>query len=108
MQLSRWPVAMTSSRHVYEVRSRNDHRGVDLISDVLPFGWLWYDPPDNAIGYAMHRGRGVLEILVYAIFFLSVVSSIWQFAQTPLKISAHGVEENVACHTTTTPPFVRS
>ena len=26
--------------------------GVDLISDVLPFGRLWYDTPDNAIGYA--------------------------------------------------------
>jgi hypothetical protein len=38
------------------------------------------------------KGRGVLEILVYATFFLSVVSSIWQFAQTPLKISAHGDE----------------
>ena len=24
--------------HVYEVRPRNDKRGVDLISDVLPFG----------------------------------------------------------------------
>jgi len=24
--------------HVYEVRSRKDHRGVDLISDALPFG----------------------------------------------------------------------
>ena len=23
--------------HVYEVRPRKDHRGVDLISDVLPF-----------------------------------------------------------------------
>ena len=44
------------------------------------------------------KGRGVLEILVYAIFFLSVVSSIWQFAQTPLKISAPGVEAYVACH----------
>jgi hypothetical protein len=53
------------------------------------------------------KGRGVLEILVYAIFFLSVVSSIWQFAQTPVKISAPGVEAGVACHTTTTPPFVR-
>jgi hypothetical protein len=29
---------MTSSQHVYEVRPRRDHRGVDLISDVLPFG----------------------------------------------------------------------
>ena len=40
--------------HVYEVRPRKDHRGVDLISDALPFGRLWYDRPDNAIGYAMH------------------------------------------------------
>jgi hypothetical protein len=24
--------------HKYEVRPRKDHRGVDLISDVLPFG----------------------------------------------------------------------
>jgi hypothetical protein len=32
-------------------------RGVDLISDVLPFGRLWYDMPDNAIGYAMHSSR---------------------------------------------------
>ena len=36
--------------HVYEVRPRKNHRGVDLISDVLPFGRLWYDTPDNAIG----------------------------------------------------------
>jgi hypothetical protein len=33
--------------HTYEVRPRKDHRGVDLISDVLPFGRLWYDTPDN-------------------------------------------------------------
>jgi hypothetical protein len=34
---------------------RKDKRGVDLISDALPFGRLWYDEPDaisNAIGYA--------------------------------------------------------
>jgi len=43
--------------HLYEVRPRKDHRGVDLISDMLPFGRLWYDPPDNAIGYAMHSSR---------------------------------------------------
>jgi len=43
--------------HVYEVRPGKDHRGVDLISDVLPFGRLWYDTPDNAIGYAMHYSR---------------------------------------------------
>ena len=43
--------------HLYEVRPRKDHRGVDLISDVSPFGRLWYDTPDNAIGYAMHSTR---------------------------------------------------
>jgi len=51
---------MTSSEHVYEVRPRKDKRGVDLISDALPFGRLWYGEPEaasNAIGYAMHRSR---------------------------------------------------
>jgi hypothetical protein len=28
--------------HVYEVRPRSDKRGVDLISDALPFGRRWY------------------------------------------------------------------
>jgi hypothetical protein len=28
--------------HVYEVHPRKDKRGVDLISDALPFGRLWY------------------------------------------------------------------
>jgi hypothetical protein len=44
----------------YEVRPRKDKRGVDLISDALPFGGLWYAGPNaisNAIGYAMHRSR---------------------------------------------------
>jgi hypothetical protein len=51
---------MTSSQHLYEVRPRKDKRGVDLISDALPFGRLWYGEPNaisNAIGYAMHRSR---------------------------------------------------
>jgi hypothetical protein len=42
---------------VYEVRQRKDKRGFDLLSDVLPFGRLWYDTPDNAIGYAMYSKR---------------------------------------------------
>jgi hypothetical protein len=28
-----------------------------VISDALLFGRLWYDAPDNAIGYAMHSSR---------------------------------------------------
>jgi len=45
---------------IHEVRPRKDHRGVDLISDVLPFGCLWYGEPDaisNAIGYAKFYSR---------------------------------------------------
>ena len=48
------------SMHVYEVRPRKDKRGVDLISDALPFGRMWYDGPNaaaNAMGYATHRSR---------------------------------------------------
>jgi len=44
--------------HFYEVRLRKDKRGVDLISDALPFGRLWYGEPNaisNAIDYAKHR-----------------------------------------------------
>ena len=48
---------MTTSMHVYEVRPRKNHRGVDLTSDALPFGRLWYDTPDNAVGYAIHYSR---------------------------------------------------
>ena len=46
--------------HLYEVRPRKNARGVDLISDALPFGRLWYGEPNavaNAIGYAEHRRR---------------------------------------------------
>ena len=46
--------------HVYEVRPRKDRRGVDLVSDALPFGRLWYGEPNavaNAIGYAEHYSR---------------------------------------------------
>jgi hypothetical protein len=51
---------MQSTMHVYEVRPRKDKRGFDLMSDVLPFGRLWYGEPDgvsNAIGYAKHCSR---------------------------------------------------
>src|SRR4030095_12729488 len=37
-----------------------DRRGVDLISDALPFGRLWYGEPNavsNAIGYAKFFSR---------------------------------------------------
>jgi hypothetical protein len=51
---------MQSTMHAYEVRPRKDHRGVDLISDALPFGRLWYggaNAASNAIGYAEQYSR---------------------------------------------------
>jgi hypothetical protein len=41
-------------------QTRKDYRGVDLISDVMPFGRLWYDGPNaasNAVSYATHYSR---------------------------------------------------
>ena len=46
--------------HKYKVHPRKDKRGIDLVSDALPFGRLWYAGPnavENAIGYAEHRIR---------------------------------------------------
>jgi hypothetical protein len=41
-------------------RPRTNKRGVDLASDALPFGRLWYGEPNaanNAIGYAKFFSR---------------------------------------------------
>jgi len=62
---------------IYDVRPRKDKRGVDLISDALPFGRLSYDTADNAIGYAMHSSRSHDAVIrVYEIWlpFFSLVS----------------------------------
>jgi hypothetical protein len=48
------------SMHIYEVRPRWDHRGVDLISNALPFGRLWYGESNaaaNAVDYAKFYSR---------------------------------------------------
>ena len=58
--------AISARVHVYEIRPRKDRRGYDLISDVLPFGRLWYDGPEaitNAIGYAMHDSRSADAVI---------------------------------------------
>jgi hypothetical protein len=54
---------MTSSDHPYRVRPCKDRRGVDLISHALSLGRLWYDRPDNAIGYAMHSSRSHAAVI---------------------------------------------
>jgi hypothetical protein len=59
-QRMRPPKTPTISTHVYEIRPRADHDGVDLMSDALRFGSLWYAGPNaisNAIGFAKFYSR---------------------------------------------------
>jgi hypothetical protein len=42
--------------HAYEVRPRKDGRAVDLISDGLPFGRLWYGEPNAVSKTHEHKG----------------------------------------------------
>ena len=53
-------VTAVHSTHEYEIQLRKHHRGVDLFSDVPPFGHLWYGEAkavSNGIAYAKHRSR---------------------------------------------------
>lgn len=55
--------------HSYEVKPRRDKRGVDLISECLPFGSLWYGEPNavnNAVNYArFFSGTSETVVKVY-------------------------------------------
>ena len=79
--------------HVYEVRPRKDERGVDLISDALPFGRLWYDGPNaaaHAIDYAQHRSRSCKAVIRVGIYE----------ARTHLPLDSHidaGSADRYAC-----------
>jgi hypothetical protein len=50
-------MSSTIPAHVYEIRPGKDRRGVDLISDALPLGRLWYTKPDDAVEYAKFFSR---------------------------------------------------
>jgi hypothetical protein len=44
----------------HRLKTRKDHRRVNLISDALPFGRLWYGEPNavsNAVDYAKFFSR---------------------------------------------------
>jgi hypothetical protein len=43
--------------HLYEIRPRKDKGSCDLISDVLPFGRLWYGGPDVVANAKHERTR---------------------------------------------------
>jgi hypothetical protein len=51
---------MRCSQRTLGMRPRKDDRGVDLISDALPFGRVWHGEPaaiSNAIDYAKFYSR---------------------------------------------------
>ena len=50
----------------YEIQPRKDHRGVDLMSNLLSYGRRWYFEPnavDHAISYAKHRSRSHAAVI---------------------------------------------
>ena len=57
--------------YVYEVKPRQNRTGVDLISDALPFGRLWFGGPnstDNAVNFVKFYGRAAdLSIRVFGL-----------------------------------------
>jgi hypothetical protein len=80
---------MQATADVYE--PRKDHRGVDLISDVLPFGRLWYGEPNavsNAIGYAKHRSRSHDAVIRDL--------SSWPASTTPARLWRRAVNSAVS------------
>jgi hypothetical protein len=50
-------VKTSSQSVIYEVRPREDRRGVNLISDELPFGHLLYLEVREAVDYAKFYSR---------------------------------------------------
>jgi hypothetical protein len=56
-------MSSTIFAHVYEVCPRSDHRGVDLISQALPFGRLWYGEPDAIAMQSDTRSIAAAHIL---------------------------------------------
>jgi hypothetical protein len=61
-----FPLIQTRTPHVYEVRPREDHRGVNLIGDMLPFGRMLYLEVREAVDYAkFYSGSHDAVICVY-------------------------------------------
>ena len=64
-------LGLTAGHDLYEVRSRNDREGIDLISELFRYGPIWYAGPDAvryAIAYAKYRShsrsqRAIIRVL---------------------------------------------
>jgi hypothetical protein len=86
--LSQW--SLPSCVSDYRDRPRSDHRGVELVSDALPFGRLWYGEP-NAASSAVGCAQFYFAFLVWD----SVRARHTSIAETAVRPSQGRRSKNV-------------
>jgi hypothetical protein len=67
----RMEMSATPAQDVYEIRTREDRDGFDLISDRLRYGPIWYAGPDAvrcAVAYAKYCSRSCSRPAVIRVF----------------------------------------
>jgi hypothetical protein len=55
---------MRGGQRTLGMRPRKDHRRVDLISDALPFGRLWYGEPGASAPQSITQGVAAAYIVL--------------------------------------------
>jgi hypothetical protein len=91
------PTLLQSTIHTYEVRPRRDHRGADLISDVLPFGRLRLPfqriAPESFLiaGWRMIRLQPIRKAHMKTILMLTVGLMLAGCGSTGSHVRNHGV-----------------
>jgi hypothetical protein len=84
---------MSSSQHVYEIRPRKDGRGLDLISERLPLGVLWFEGADaieDAVNYARafsYPHPAIIRVLNESMTFAVTLQSVDDLSR-PVDTSA--------------------
>jgi hypothetical protein len=74
-------IGKKSQRHSYEVRPRGGNSGVDLISDALPSGRLWFGgekPVSDAILYAVSHNRAHDRVVRVYDSIGHLISTLWR------------------------------
>ena len=83
--------AMEAVKHVYEVRPRKDKRGLDLISDVLPFSRLHAGRSSSARCQVLQKCQ--VKTLDDPVFIRSV--TLFKFSQTSTNVSLYKYEKSI-------------
>ena len=69
---SRMKMSATPAQDVYEIRPRKERDGVDLISDRLRYGPIWYAGPDAvryAVAYTKYCSRSRSHRAIIRVFY---------------------------------------